>query len=69
MANCESEINNHSFEECAICECQKHEGLHLSNIFICSECEVALVHTETNDPIYRQHIEKLRKMNISGIYS
>lgn len=69
MANCESEINNSPNEECAICECRKQEGMHLYNIYICSECEVALVHTETNDPSYRKHIEKLRKMNISGTYS
>ncbi len=69
MANCEREINNQHYEECAICELTKKEGMHLYNIFICSECEDVLIHTETNDPMYNEHIEKLRKMNISGIYS
>ena len=69
MANCEGKGNNPSYEVCAICESKKKEGMHLYNIFICSECEETLIHTETTDPLYKQHVEKLRKMNISETYS
>ncbi|OCA88484.1 sigma factor G inhibitor Gin [Pradoshia sp. D12] len=69
MANCERETNDHLNEECAICESTKKKGMHLYNIFICSECEDVLIHTETNDPLYNEHVEKLKKMNISSIYS
>ena len=69
MANCERETTNNHYEECAICELMKKKGIHLYNIYICSECENILVHTETNDPMYNKHVEKLRKMNISSISS
>ena len=66
MANCENEKNN---EVCAICESNKPDGMHLYNIFICSECENTLIHTEATDPLYKQYVEKMRKMNISETYS
>ena len=69
MTNCEREENRQSFEACAICELTKKEGIHLYNIFLCTDCEETLIHTEANDPLYQQHIEKLRKMNISETYS
>ena len=68
MANYEHEENKPSYEVCAICEAKKKEGIHLYNIYICSECEEALIHTEATDPLYKRHVEKMRKMNISETY-
>ena len=66
MANWDNKRSN---EVCAICESTKLNGMHLHNIFICSECENTLIHTDTTDPLYEQHVERLRKINISETYS
>ena len=69
MVDKERDVINQLSEECAICELKKKEGIHLYNIFLCPECENILIQTEVNDPLYEQHMEKLRKMNLSGIYT
>ena len=66
MANWDNKRSN---EVCAICESTKLNGMHLHNIFICSECENTLIHTEATDPLYEQHVERLKKINISEMYS
>lgn len=54
---------------CSICEKDKSDGLHLYIGFICTECEKAIVQTDTSDPVYQEYVEKMRKNNISGIYT
>ncbi|PQD93931.1 sigma factor G inhibitor Gin [Pradoshia eiseniae] len=56
-------------DKCCICEREKSEGLHLYIGYICAECEKAIVHTDTSDPIYQEYVEKLRKNNISSIFT
>ena len=64
---------NSGFKECgntcSICEKEKSDGLHLYIGFICTECERAIVQTDTSDPVYQGYVEKLRKNNISSIYT
>ncbi len=56
-------------DRCSICEMEKSDGLHLHIGFICTECEKAIVQTDTSDPVYQEYVEKMKKNNISGIYT
>ena len=58
-----------SENRCRICEKVKSEGLPLHIGFICSECEREIVQTDTSEPVYQEFVEKLRRNNISGIYT
>ncbi|PFA63704.1 sigma factor G inhibitor Gin [Bacillus sp. AFS015802] len=56
-------------EECIVCHVEKKVGIHLYTSFICTECEKEMVHTETNDPLYKLFIQRLKKVNTPQIYS
>lgn len=56
-------------EQCIVCHVDKEVGIHLYTSFICTECENEMVHTETNDPLYRIFIQRLKKVNTPQIFS
>lgn len=49
-------------KKCLICECEKSEGIHLLNYFICEQCEYDIVHTEVNEKGYRYYLDRLKKI-------
>ncbi len=54
---------------CGICETEKVEGIHIYQMFICTECEQEIVHTEPEAVIYREYIQKLKGMTQMKLYS
>jgi len=56
-------------ELCVVCEEKKMSGIHLYTSFICTDCERAMVSTETNDPKYVYFLKQLKKVAVPGIYS
>lgn len=49
-------------ELCIICGRRQHEGLHIAEEFICSECEREMVHTEVGDAKYPFFIHRMKQM-------
>ncbi|MGM0754518.1 MAG: sigma factor G inhibitor Gin [Bacillota bacterium] len=58
-----------ALEECIVCHVEKEIGIHLYTSFICTECEKEMVQTETNDPLYKTFVQRLKKVNTPQIYS
>jgi len=56
-------------ERCGICEEEHEQGIHLYNLFICTECEHNIVHTEPREEKYNYYLKKLKNMNQSTLYS
>lgn len=50
---------------CVICEEEKESGIHLYNLFICSECENNMIHTQPREEKYQYYLKKLKDMNHS----
>lgn len=50
-------------EMCGICEEEKEQGIHLYKLFICSECEWNMIHTEPKEEKYRYYLKKLKNIN------
>ncbi|HLT55440.1 MAG TPA: sigma factor G inhibitor Gin, partial [Bacillota bacterium] len=51
------------------CEDEKKEGIHLYNLFICSECEYNMIHTEPREEKYQYYVRKLKAVRQSKLYS
>jgi hypothetical protein len=56
-------------EQCIVCQSEKSVGIHLYTSFICTECEREMVQTDTNDPVYKLFVQRLKKVNTPQIYS
>ena len=56
-------------ERCGICEEDKGEGIHLYNLFICTECEYNMIHTEPREEKYNYYLQKLKNINQPTLYS
>ncbi|OCA80653.1 sigma factor G inhibitor Gin [Bacillus sp. FJAT-27225] len=56
-------------ETCVVCGEIKTKGIHLYTSFICMECEMDMIKTETNDPKYPYYLKQLRKVTAPSIYS
>lgn len=52
-------------EKCSVCEQKKEEGIHLTDIYICSNCEREIVNSDVNDEFYKYYLQKLRKLKKS----
>jgi len=61
--------HNQPGESCVICEEFKEKGIHLYTVFICTECEMELIHTETNHPKYKYFLKQLKKITTPEIFS
>ncbi|MFE8698978.1 sigma factor G inhibitor Gin [Cytobacillus sp. FJAT-53684] len=59
----------HMEEECVICEQAKQKGIHLYTSFICTDCEVDLISTDTSNPKYKYFLKQLRKVTHPEIYT
>lgn len=59
---------NH-LETCGICEEEKTIGIHITTLFICSECERNMIHTEPREEKYKYYLEKLKNINRPTLYS
>ncbi|MDY0404085.1 sigma factor G inhibitor Gin [Virgibacillus sp. 179-BFC.A HS] len=57
------------WETCGICEEKKEQGIHLYNMFICSECEYNMIHTEPREEKYHYYLQKLKNVNQPTLYS
>ncbi|MFC2948803.1 sigma factor G inhibitor Gin [Virgibacillus sediminis] len=58
-----------SHERCGICEEEKALGIHLYTMFICSECEKNMIHTEPREEKYNYYLRKLKNISKSKLYS
>jgi hypothetical protein len=56
-------------EYCGICEEKKQRGIHLHNLFICTECEYNMIHTEPREEKYNYYLQKLKNMNQPSLFS
>lgn len=56
-------------QHCGICEEWKKAGIHLYRLFICSECEYNMIHTEPREEKYEYYLKKLKNMNQSTLSS
>lgn len=56
-------------ETCVICEQMKPKGIHLYTSFICTDCEVDLIHTDISDPRYKYYLQQLKKVTTPEIFS
>ena len=54
---------------CGVCDQDREKGFYLYNLFICSECEQKIIHTEPNQAQYQYYLKKLRGINKSKLYS
>lgn len=52
---------------CIVCECEKRMGIYLYQSFICRDCEIDMIQTETSDPKYRYYLMQLKKISRSEI--
>ncbi len=55
--------------QCVICEEKKAEGIHLYTLFICTQCEYNIIHTEVREDKYRYYVQKLKNMNQPSLFS
>lgn len=58
-----------TMDRCGICEEIKENGIHLYKLFICSECERNMIHTEPKEEKYRYYLKKLKNMDQRTLYS
>ncbi|MHA6252935.1 sigma factor G inhibitor Gin [Oceanobacillus sp. CAU 1775] len=56
-------------QRCGICEEQKELGIHLYTLFICTDCEFNMIHTEPHEEKYRYYVKKLKNINQHQLYS
>lgn len=56
-------------KRCGICEEEKQAGIHLYTMFICSECEHNMIHTEPREEKYNYYLHKLKNINHTKLYS
>lgn len=56
-------------ERCGICEDEKETGIRLYNMFICSECEYNIIHTEPREEKYKYYLSKLKNISKPQLYS
>ena len=54
---------------CGICEEKKERGIHLYTMFICTECEYSIIHTEPREEKYRYYVKKLKNINQQQLFS
>lgn len=54
--------------ECGICEEKKDQGIHLSRLFICSECERNIIYTEPREEKYNYYLKKLKNIHQPTVY-
>lgn len=57
------------FEKCGICEEEKEKGIHLYTMFICTECEHNMIHTDPREEKYNYYLRKLKNVNKPKLYS
>jgi len=56
-------------DQCVICEEKKAEGIFLYTIFICTQCEYNIIHTNVREEKYNYYVKKLKHINSSTSYS
>jgi hypothetical protein len=54
---------------CGICEEEKAKGIHLYTMFICTDCEYNMIHTEPREEKYNYYLRKLKNINQPKLYS
>lgn len=57
------------FKHCGICEEEKVRGIHVYNMFICTECEYNMIHTEPREEKYNYYLQKLKNINQPTLFS
>ncbi|WP_087973994.1 sigma factor G inhibitor Gin [Oceanobacillus rekensis] len=58
-----------SLGHCGICEEEKATGIHLYTMFICTDCEYNMIHTEPREEKYNYYLRKLKNINQPKLYS
>ncbi|MBA9029210.1 hypothetical protein HNP81_004573 [Peribacillus huizhouensis] len=64
-----STIKKNTEETCIVCDQVKDDGIHLYTSFICKQCELDMIGTETDDPRYKYYLQRLKKVKTPEIYS
>lgn len=54
---------------CIVCESPKSEGIHLYASFVCCECEMSIIQTDTSDSRYKYYLQQLKKVTKPEMYS
>ena len=57
------------YEYCGICEEPKENGIHLYSMFLCSECEHNMIHTEPREEKYQYYLSKLKNIKQPKLHS
>lgn len=56
-------------QRCGICEEEKAKGIHLYTMFICTDCEYNMIHTEPREEKYKYYLHKLKNVKKPKLYS
>ncbi|MFA1819573.1 sigma factor G inhibitor Gin [Virgibacillus oceani] len=56
-------------QRCGICEEEKARGIHLYTMFICTDCEYNMIHTEPREEKYNYYLRKLKNATKPKLYS
>lgn len=54
---------------CIVCEEEKQLGIHLYLSFICTDCEIKMIHTEPRDQLYDFYVERLKRHQHTMLYT
>jgi hypothetical protein len=58
------EQDRESVSTCIVCGQPKEKGIHIVNEFICTDCEMEMVHTRVEDERYTFFIHRLRQIAV-----
>jgi len=48
---------------CLICDQSRLEGIYIRTSFICTTCELNMIHTNTDEAMYHYYVKKLKPIH------
>lgn len=60
-------MNDHSMNQCKICEEKKREGIYILVSFICSDCEKEILNTNPEDERYQYFVDRLKRTHTANL--
>ena len=54
-----------SRQECGVCKHESDQGMYLMSMWLCKDCERAIVELEIEDASYQWYVEQLRKSKMN----
>lgn len=52
---------------CIICHELKQQGIRICGVFLCTECERDIVHSDVHDANYKYYVEEMKRIWISAL--